>query len=371
MYFQLVYVLNYTSLHAIFKYIGPLFPIFFNKIIFSVRVSFKWGVIYMKGDIRALNRIMEMQRELLHKYFRGGTSPEEEKLIMDWADASPDNYHQYLEERKKWNALLLHLHIGQKKNTTPAKEKSFNLWKIAGIAASIALLVALSWIQFGMKAEQTAGLQSVLVPAGQRVQLVLEDGTKVWLNSKTIFSYPTSFGNKSREVQLEGEGFFEVAHDTKKPFIVKTDNYNIRVLGTTFDVRAYGKDDSKFETCLLNGSVHVSSNRNASETITLAPKEKVIEINGKLEKKELGSLDRFRWKDGLICIDDIPFDQLMKLFEDYFDTRVIIKSNTVSDYKCTGKFRQSDGMQYALRVIQKDLKFNFSQDDDTKEITIY
>lgn len=313
---------------------------------------------------------MEIQRELLHKYFRGETSPEEEKLIMDWTDASTGNYHQYLEERKKWNALLLHLHLGQKDNATSVKGKSFDLWKFAGIAASIALLVALSWIQFGMKELQETGLQSVLVPAGQRVQLVLEDGTKVWLNSNTTFSYPTSFGNKVREVELEGEGFFEVSKNARKPFVVKTKKYDIKVLGTTFNVYAYNHEASTFETSLLCGSVDVSSIENKNNHIVLKAKEKVSEVNGLLHKQAIDNLDRFRWKDGLICLDDVPFEALMKKFSLYYDIRIEIENSTVQDYRCTGKFRQSDGIEYALKVIQKDLKFKFIRNDETNTITI-
>lgn len=313
---------------------------------------------------------MEIQRELLHKYFRGETSPEEEKRIMDWTDASSDNYLLYLEERKKWNALLLHLHLGQKENVTSVKGNSFNLWKFAGIAASIALLVALSWIQFGMKGQQEAGLQSVLVPAGQRVQLVLEDGTKVWLNSKTTFSYPTSFGNKSREVQLEGEGFFEVAHNKNKPFIVKTKKYDIKVLGTTFNVNAYNDKGSIFETSLLEGSVDIVSSQESDRHIHLNPKERVIEQNGSLLKESIGNQEHFRWIDGLICVDDIPFSELTSKFATYYDITIRIENPKLSDYRLTGKFRQADGIESALRVIQRDLKFRYERNDETNTILI-
>lgn len=164
-----------------------------------------------------------MNKELLHTYFNGETTPDEEKQIMDWAESSPENYSEYLQERKIWNALLVNYKQPADSSVTAGvKSPAFNLWKIVSIAASVALLVSLSWTLLNTANKKQEGLQAVLVPAGQHVQLILEDGTKVWLNSNSSFTYPTSFGNKTREVELNGEGFFEVTKDSRKPFIVKT-----------------------------------------------------------------------------------------------------------------------------------------------------
>lgn len=312
-----------------------------------------------------------MEKELLHKYFRGETSPKEEKQIMDWTEISTNNYRQYLEERKVWNALLIHYATSvDKAKVFSTRNKSFILWKVSGIAASIALLLTLSWIISTIKKEEPQNLHTILVPAGQRVQIVLGDGTKVWLNSKSTFTYPTSFGNNIREVKLDGEGYFEVKKNEKAPFIVKTKKYDIKVLGTTFNVYAYNSDLSTFETSLLQGSVNISSPYNSTQQILLKALEKVSEKKGILLKDTIDSPDRFRWKDGLICLDDEPFESLMKKFSTYYDIKIIIENQKTLNYRCTGKFRQSDGIEYALKVIQKDLKFNFQRDDESNTITI-
>lgn len=313
---------------------------------------------------------MEIQRELLHKYFRGETVPDEEKQIMDWAEASPGNYSRYLDERKKWNALLIHLHLASRR-TGPSKSNSlsFTLWKTATIAATIALLFSLSWIWLGTGKEQ-GGLQAVVVPAGQRVELRLEDGTRVWLNSKTTLTYPASFGNQRREVVLDGEGYFEVAPNPKKPFIVKTRKYDIKVLGTAFNVYAYDKEASTFETSLIHGLVEVLSPTATDQRILLNPNEKVCEVNGSLKKTVIDNKDRFKWKEGLICADDILFENLMEKFSVYYDIHIKIENQAILDYRPTGKFRQSDGIEYALRVLQRDRKFSFTRDDETNTIVI-
>lgn len=313
---------------------------------------------------------MKIQRELLHKYFRGETVPDEEKQIMDWAEASPENYCLYLEERKKWNALLIHYHSASRQTqTAQSKKHSFTTWKTVSIAASIALLFALSWIVTQTEKE-TAGLQAVVVPAGQRVELQLEDGTRVWLNSNSSFTYPTSFGKRNREVVLDGEGYFEVASNEKKPFIVKTHKYDIKVLGTAFNVYAYQKENGAFETSLIRGSVEVSSPTASDHPVILQPNEMVCEVNGALRKTTIDHTDRFRWKDGLICVDDIPFEALMEKFSVYYDIHIKIENESVLDYRPTAKFRQSDGIEYALRVLQRDCRFNYTRDDETNTIII-
>lgn len=309
-----------------------------------------------------------MEKELLHKYFRGEASTEEEKQIMDWAESSADNYRLYLEERKIWNALLIH-YTFEKEHSFSDKNKQYILWKISSIAASIALLLALSWIFFASNNQEQQSLQAIMVPPGQRVQLTLGDGTKVWLNSKSTFTYPTSFGKNAREVELDGEGYFEVTKNEKAPFIVKTKKYTIKVLGTTFNVSAYHNKLSAFETSLLEGAVDVSAS-DQTEWISLMPNEKVTEIDGFLQKDTINNPEHLRWREGLICLDDEPFENLMRKFAVYYDIAIVINNPNVLKYKCTGKFKQTDGIEYALRVLQKDVKFKYLRDDELNSITI-
>ena len=320
-----------------------------------------------------LKRIELMDKTLLHKYFRGGASSEEERTIMDWVDASEENKTEYLSERKLWNAFLVHWNESSMKS----KSKSFVLTntflRIASIAAMIALVFAVFWKYLPSTSNRYADskLAMVIVPPGQHVQLVLEDGSKVWLNSNSVFVYPTTFNKRFRTVQLDGEGYFEVTHDNQKPFIVKTKKYNIRVWGTTFNVYAYKGGTDEFETSLLEGSVDVSTRSDVRrQHIILQPDEKVSEKNGYLQKQAIGSYDRFRWKDRLICLDDVPFGDLMKKFAVYYNVQINIRNSKVFAYRCTGKFRQSDGIEYALRVIQKDLNFKFTRDEEKNVITI-
>ena len=215
-----------------------------------------------------------MERDLLYRYFDGDTTPDEERRIMEWAEASPENYRLYLEERRLWCALLLH--AGRRTARRPALWRRLAAWRVSGAAACILLLVGLAGIFFAGRMVPDGRMQQVVVPAGQRVELRLADGTKVWLNSKSRLEYPSSFGRRSRRVTLCGEGYFEVAHDERKPFVVETGQYDVRVLGTTFNVYAYDNDRAAFETALMEGSVEVSSRSDASQRLVLQPNEAAV-----------------------------------------------------------------------------------------------
>jgi ferric-dicitrate binding protein FerR (iron transport regulator) len=308
-----------------------------------------------------------MKKELLHKYFANHTTSDEERQIVEWVDASAENRRQFLDERKIWNLILLHTDEGDvRKNRAAARW----LRGAAAIAASIALLLAVPAALYFFRSP-SRGVHSVMVPPGQRTHLTLEDGTAVWLNARTALSCPASFGSGARQVTLNGEGYFEVKSDPRRPFVIHTEKYNIHVLGTTLHVYAYDRSASPFELSLLAGKVRIEDKKGAVLYAALRPDEYVIERDGKLVKGAIASKDRFLWKDGLICLDDEPFDVLMEKFSDYYDIRILVRNGAYSKYRCTGKFRMGDGIDYALRVLQKDVKFNYHRDDENLSITIY
>lgn len=308
-----------------------------------------------------------MKKELLHKYFTGEASEKEEKLIMDWAEASPENYQLYLQERKYWNALL----VNSNPKHIPSKEKpkrTVNLWMFSTAAAVIALLfVLIQWLRPVSFPDEK--WQTIWVPAGQRAQITLDDGTTVWLNSRSRLSFPTSFVADKRVVKLNGEGFFEVQKDSEHPFIVETGKYNIEVLGTSFNVLAY-QDHEIFETSLISGSVRINPLQHNMQSITLKPREKLIESSGKLHVTQIDNYDHFRWREGLICLDDERFEDLINKFSLYFDIRIQIDNPKLLDYRCTGKFRQNDGIDYALKVLQSEMKFTYTRNNELNEIII-
>ena len=208
-------------------------------------------------------------------------------------------------------------------------------------------------------------MNTVIVPQGQRVSLTLADGTKVWLNAKTKMEYPQSFkAFDERIVKVDGEAYFEVSKNKNRPFIVKTSKADIEVLGTKFYVSAYATTDI-FETSLIEGRVKVHT---AYEDMTLYPRDKAVLQNGILTRKHIDDMDIYRWRDGLYCFKNLSFEDVLKQFEIYYDVRFVKENPQMANPKLNGKFRLIDGVDYALRVLQREVGFSFRRDEETSVI---
>lgn len=245
------------------------------------------------------------------------------------------------------------------------------LWTSMKIAAVVAMLAFIIHKEYqGYRLEHSTDMQTVTVPAGQRANLILADGTTVWLNSNSTLKYPANgFHSKNRKVALEGEGYFEVAHDEKHPFIVETQKYDIRVLGTTFNVSAYPNSDM-FETSLIEGKVTVYQPDTQNE-IVLKPYEKVEARDGKLYKEAFTSDNDFLWRMGIYSFKNEPLETVFKKLEQYYEVKIINNNQEIASRPCTGKFRQKEGIEHVMKVLQKYVKFNYMQDDEKNQIIIY
>ncbi|MRZ44568.1 anti-sigma factor, partial [Parabacteroides goldsteinii] len=166
-----------------------------------------------------------MNKDILYKFFEGNASFEEEAAVKQWMEESAENRLAFLKERKLFDAMLL---LGNEEIIKNGKKRfSINLsslrTELIKIAAVIALTLGGSFIYRQMQTEQTPiALQTITVPAGQRINITLADGTNVWLNARTTIQYPITFNEKERLVKLDGEAYFDVTKDKSKPFIVQT-----------------------------------------------------------------------------------------------------------------------------------------------------
>lgn len=313
-----------------------------------------------------------MNKDILYKFFEGTASLEEEKDVKRWMEASAENQRAFFKERKLFDSMLL---LGDENKIRSGKKRfSINLsslrTELIKIAAVVAITLGGSFLYFqSLQEREQMAMQTISVPAGQRINITLPDGTNVWLNARTSLTYPTKFSKKNRQVVLDGEAYFDVARNEKKPFTVQTDKYNVEVLGTKFDVDAYS-ETGEFETTLMRGSVRVASVDDPEQNLVLKPDSKVSLRDGKLHVTPVEDYNPYRWKEGLICFRNESFMSIMKDFEKYYGLAIHVKNKEVMKYVYTGKFRQTDGVDYALRVLQKDIKFTYHRDDDNQIIYV-
>lgn len=306
---------------------------------------------------------MDIDRELLYRFFKQKATLEEEKKIRAWMEEDEAHYSEYLRERKLFDAILLQ---GESLRGRLA-ESNRRWWRKALLVASgvaAVVLLTIGTTRFLLeRSYRDEAMNTVTVPSGQHVGLTLSDGTKVWLNSKTRMSYPPLFRVcDKRVVEIDGEAYFEVSK-SRKPFVVNTPKGRVEVLGTKFYIKDY-RQAEVFETSLVEGSVKVEA---SSESLTLHPRDKAVWSNGVLKRERMEDMEMYLWRDGIYCFKDLTLDEVLKQLEIYYDVR-LVPNVPQNDAKLSGKFRLIDGVEYALRVLQKKVRFSFRRDEEQNVI---
>ncbi|MDR1882274.1 MAG: FecR family protein [Prevotella sp.] len=315
----------------------------------------------------------KFDRNILYKFFSRDITPEEEQELLDWVDESEHNKVIFLSERKLYDRLILNTDENKLTDLAalaePGKTRRIPVWikEVLKISAVILLVLGVAYFFNKQKYDDLLALSNeIVLPAGERVNLTLSDGTKVWVNAKSKFTYPALFGEKERRVFLDGEAFFDVTGNEKAPFIVETSRGEIKVLGTEFHVEAYSKS-SKMAVSLFKGKVEITGPM-LLKPVILKPDSHFESLDNKYTVSEIKNNSAAMWKDGLISFTDTPFLELMKTFEKYYDVKIEILNTELSNTEFTGKIRINDGIDHALRVIRKNASFSFQRDSDENNI---
>ena len=202
-----------------------------------------------------------------------------------------------------------------------------------------------------VQAVEKAVFNKVTVPRGGEFKLTLSDGTVVHLNSETVLSYPVRFAGDTREVELHGEAYFEVAKDAARPFIVKTSHYNIEVLGTRFNVADYDNDVC-VHTTLVEGKVAVSG-PGVRQRILQPNEQFVLDKNtGKQEIKTVDVSYIVAWKDAGFRFRDVRLEDIMHAIERWYDVTVFYENQEVKDYRFGFNVGRDESIDPILRIFE-------------------
>jgi hypothetical protein len=216
------------------------------------------------------------------------------------------------------------------------------------------------------KKEAEPTINRVVIPYGKSSQVTLSDGTQVWLNAGSQLVYPSVFKERQREVLLIGEAYFNVAHNAKVPFVVRTEHADIEVLGTSFDVLAY-PDDKMFQTILVTGSVSIETKSKG----LLSGKNKMV-----LEPNQMFYLDKesgvnyvnnvdvatyTSWKEGMFDCDKLDLSRVVRRLERYYNKQIHIKDPLIGTYKISGKLDLKGDISEVLDVIQSFVPINWGK----------
>ena len=199
----------------------------------------------------------------------------------------------------------------------------------------------------------------IRTPLGGEYSLTLADGTKVWLNAMSELRYPVAFGEGVREVELKGEAYFEVEKNEGKPFIVKTDEFNVRVLGTSFNISAY-LDSPLAHTTLCSGHVRINDRTNPGKEVDILPGEQLLFHRDNREISVRGvDTDVFvSWREGFFQFDNNTVEEVFTILQRWYNIQVFYANVEVRQELFTGKLPRFDNLQIIIDLIERvsDLK---------------
>jgi len=207
---------------------------------------------------------------------------------------------------------------------------------------------------------------------GRKSTIHLSDGTTIYLNSESSISYPQRFSDSLRIVELNGEAYFEVSHDASKPFIVRTDDLDVRVLGTSFNVRAF-EEMNKTVVSLSTGKVELESHRadtDFNESVVLFPGQSIDYNNESHSFSQVSSYDpilEFGWKDGVLAFENASVEEVVQTLERWYNVDVQLENYTGTDWQYKAR-HDNESLELVLKSIAYNEAIDFKIDG--KKVTI-
>lgn len=198
-------------------------------------------------------------------------------------------------------------------------------------------------------AKNEQAFNTISTPKGGEYQLILPDGTKVWLNSMSSLKFPVTFNSRERAVELIGEAYFEVAKDKSRPFRVYTKDTKVEVLGTHFNISAFA-DDSSVRTSLLEGAVKVEKGQ---KSVTLKPGQEALSFDSKdgIITQEADLEKVMAWKNGYFLFRDEPIESLMQRISRWYNVDVYYQGNVTGE-TFGGKFSKKSSLSELLKSLE-------------------
>ena len=206
---------------------------------------------------------------------------------------------------------------------------------------------------------------TITTPKGGQYQVILPDGSKVWLNSISSLKFPVSFSSlNERRVELTGEAYFEVAHNKSLPFRVVTDKQVVEVLGTHFDINAY-PDELHTRTTLLQGSVKVTDGKNAA---ILKPGQQA-ELAGNINVSEANIDEVVAWKNGYFRFEDKKLEDIMRIISRWYDIKVVFLDESIKNETYGALSTRFDNISALLNIMEQTGDAKFSIEGSTVRIS--
>ena len=283
----------------------------------------------------------KLNEDIIIRYLENRCSEEDFVLINEWMKESDENAGELFRMEEIYQlgkfpfeeenlVVRAERRLGRRlEQENQKKQEVFKLRSVLRYAAAIVGVMVLAaglayW--FRNKAEE---LVVASAAHGQVREMLLPDGTKVWLNQSSVLKYPRAFEGKERHVYLDGEAYFEVARNHEKPFMVKSPAMDVRVLGTSFNIKCR-PDNSFAETTLIEGEVEVKDKSDKGR-ITLLPGQKAVlnRVTGRMQVKQVDPKMEIVWHNDLIPFEKSSIFQIAAALERFYGVKIILISSKV------------------------------------------
>lgn len=314
----------------------------------------------------------EIDEEVLVAFLKGELDAAEAEAVEAWYDRSAANrrmlgqvyYILYVSDRindaagidveRSLRQFKRRMHAGRRISL----RRSAVRIAAAAVIAAVLLAGGLTTVLLSKRLAQPV---TVVTQLGERSQVVLPDGTKVWLNSSSSVEYVAPFFSRQRRVKMEGEAYFEVEHDRRAPFVVSTNGLDIEVLGTRFNIR---NDDNEHRvtTVLLEGAVKAYASGREQASVRLHPAQQLVfdTRTHAMRLTDCPSAERsINWIDGRFCFEHDTFGEIVAELKRYYNVDIRFMDNRLRDMRFSGNFRVEDGIYHIMSVLQLTYKFNY------------
>jgi len=308
----------------------------------------------------------QLDDEILKDYLIGNCSEEEMDQIDNWIKESDENANRLF----KWEELY---HLGKyeqfkdKKRIAKAEKRLFKqidtietkhhkLLKMGRWIkyAAMFIVILLAGTSIGYLIYQSNITRDTIIASANGTsvkQVVLPDGTKVWLNHSATIEYPRKFSKKERDVNLNGEAYFEVTKNPHQPFIVRSDAMSVKVLGTVFNFKG-GKNSNMAEVTLLEGLIQVSGNQDQG-MIVIKPGQKVIldKLSQQMTVQQVNAKLDAVWHNNLIPLNKVDIRAIAKILERFYNVQITVSSNINLNMTYSGVIKRKDTIDSVLTAL--------------------
>ena len=323
--------------------------------------------------------------QLLAKHFAQETSPEENQQIEQWL--AEDTSHQQLfnQARKAWQQPYagnpafdpnkglrqLDARLAQYSRPPATSSRTYKMPRWIPWAAMVIVICGLgllSYLSSGyVRPRPAIEYVEQTTPYGQTSLVTLADGSKVYLNALSKLRYPRMFAASTREVYISGEAFFEVTPNPDKPFLVHSGPLTTKVLGTSFNIKAYAGDSIQVVT-VASGIVQVATAGNraaASQKIRLSPNQQAsYSMTSQLTKAQVDAAALIAWKEGMLRFDDTPLGEACRQLERWYGVKIIFHNKAIHSCLLTAQFR-NEPLSVVLESMSLSTGIQYTQQGKT------